>query len=1355
MEITEDGVTVENYGLISTAPAVHVSGANVTFINRTGASILSDDPGPGNWSAIQIDGTGTTIINEVGAIIDPVPHFHAAIDGSIYADTIVNGGTIIGDIRLDEGDDVLIQTGAFRGIAIMGGGNDRYAFTATAENAKWNSTYIELLAGDDLATFDFSAVALFERLKVNGGAGNDLLKISGISGLNSYFDDVYGFERVEFAAATTPSRITFYNTAGIGEIVLAAGVTLAVSDISPVNVLDLVSTVRLNGGNLEVAGAHRTGQIIGSDAAERLELEGVISGIVDMGGGNDFVDAAGVYPGFYLSYQSAFEGAVNLGDGDDIYQAIGRVWWTANGPEYEEPSKALATVDGGGGHDEMVMFAIDGRTLDLTNFINFESLKISGPAAPVVGDVRVTNADALSFIRYSAPNGSRFSLAETDAPDATLIYGNYAKQAEIVIESSARIYAIAREYPSYGGTDASYSLTIRNDGTILSDVRLFIGSDFYDGRLGTQGGTVYGFGGDDTLLTGDGDDRLDGGRGADLLDAGGGNDVLAGDWGADVLKGGAGDDRLTGGEDDDQLFGGDGDDFISEGGEFFSEGSGLNDSLFGEGGNDVLEIVRRAYGFEPTGSSIADGGSGNDRISFNLGYSNTSQIDVFGGEGDDTIVIEGLAGSASLHLGTGTDTVIFDNWLNNSWKGSVEILDFATGPGGDVIDLGNRDALRTQFLGWDGSSDLFADGRLLLVQVGADVAFQANVKGWGLTTLITFRNADARAFTADNFSGHAPVILFSGTGADDIIEGGAGNDTLNGGAGNDELIGGGGDDIYYVDSAGDRVVEAAGDGRDTVYAGAGFALEAGSEIEAVSTIAWTATDALNLTGNEFSNALYGNAGVNVLNGGGSNDVLIGFGGDDIYYADSAGDRIVEGAGQGRDTVYTSASLALEAGSEVEVLSTIAWAATDALNLTGNEFANALYGNAGANILNGGGGNDVLIGFGGDDIYYVDFSINGGSDRVIEHADGGFDTIYASAGHALGAGSEVEVLSTIAWAATTSINLTGNEFSNALYGNAGANVLNGGGGNDVLIGFGGDDIYYVDNQGDHVIEAAGDGRDTVYTSASLALEAGFEIEAVSTIAWAAATSINLTGNEFSNTLYGNAGANILNGGGGNDVLIGFGGDDIYYADSASDRVIEMAGDGRDTVYTSASLALEAGSEVEVLSTIAWAATDAINLTGNAFDNALYGNAGANVLNGGGGNDVLIGFGGDDTIIGGAGKNALHGGDGDDKLIGDAGWDELWGGAGIDRFVFNNVAAAEGTDRIQDFEDGTDRIVLENLGITRYASDGANGTVFVQDVADGGMILHATTADGRHLYVQISDPLGILSAANFSSADFLFS
>jgi Ca2+-binding RTX toxin-like protein len=440
------------------------------------------------------------------------------------------------------------------------------------------------------------------------------------------------------------------------------------------------------------------------------------------------------------------------------------------------------------------------------------------------------------------------------------------------------------------------------------------------------------------------------------------------------------------------------------------------------------------------------------------------------------------------------------------------------------------------------------------------------------------------------------------------------------------INGGPGDDVYYIHNSQDVVVEAANAGHDTIFTSVSYGLAAGSHVEVLSTIDHSSTIAIDLSGNEFANTLYGNAGNNVLNGRGGADILIGLGGNDTYYLDDAGDFIVEGAGQGQDTAFTSVSYTLGGDAQIEVLSTIDHGATTAINLTGNGFGNTIYGNAGANILNGGGGADFLIGLGGNDIYYVDNA----ADYIVEGGDQGNDTLFTSVNYTLTGDAHVEVLSTIDHASLAALSLTGNQFANTLYGNAGANTLNGGGGADFLIGFGGNDIYYVDNAADYIVEAAGQGNDTLFTSVNYTLTGDAHVEVLSTIDHTSLAGLSLTGNQFANTIYGNYGFNTLNGGAGADLMIGFYGEDTYYVDDAGDYIVEGAGQGIDDhVLTSVSYTLGGDAEIERFSAIDNGATSALSLTGNGFANRITGNAGNNILNGGGGTDTLFGLGGDDT------------------------------------------------------------------------------------------------------------------------------
>jgi hypothetical protein len=204
-----------------------------------------------------------------------------------------------------------------------------------------------------------------------------------------------------------------------------------------------------------------------------------------------------------------------------------------------------------------------------------------------------------------------------------------------------------------------------------------------------------------------------------------------------------------------------------------------------------------------------------------------------------------------------------------------------------------------------------------------------------------------------------------GSGNDTLI----GNDVANilfGGAGADVMDGGLGNDRYYIDNILDQLVETAGGGNDILLSAVSYVLADSASVEGLSTRDWSATTAIDLTGNNLANSITGNAGVNILNGGGGVDVMQGFGGNDRYYVDDALDRVVEASGGGTDIVLASVSFTLTDTVFVETLATTDNAGTAAINLTGNGLANAISGNAGANVLNGGGANDSLVGLGGAD-----------------------------------------------------------------------------------------------------------------------------------------------------------------------------------------------------------------------------------------------------------------------------------------------------------------------------------------------------------------------------------------------------
>src|SRR6185436_16195296 len=179
-----------------------------------------------------------------------------------------------------------------------------------------------------------------------------------------------------------------------------------------------------------------------------------------------------------------------------------------------------------------------------------------------------------------------------------------------------------------------------------------------------------------------------------------------------------------------------------------------------------------------------------------------------------------------------------------------------------------------------------------------------------------------------------------GNAASNVLTGNGGNDTLRGGAGTDTLIGGAGNDVYLVDNPGDIITELAGAGSDTVVASASYVLGAGVSVESMTTISASATTALNLTGNELAQSLYGNAGDNVLTGGGGADYLVGLDGNDSYFVDLT-DVIAEANGGGDDWVFVPDTYILREGVEIETLVAVNQGSLAQVNLTGNEYGQSL------------------------------------------------------------------------------------------------------------------------------------------------------------------------------------------------------------------------------------------------------------------------------------------------------------------------------------------------------------------------------------------------------------------------------
>ena len=120
---------------------------------------------------------------------------------------------------------------------------------------------------------------------------------------------------------------------------------------------------------------------------------------------------------------------------------------------------------------------------------------------------------------------------------------------------------------------------------------------------------------------------------------------------------------------------------------------------------------------------------------------------------------------------------------------------------------------------------------------------------------------------------------------------------------------------------------------------------------------------------------------------------------------------------------------------------------------------------------------------------------------------------------------------------------------------------------------------------------------------------------------------LDGQDGNDNLYGGLGDDILVGGAGDDYMEGGAGDDAYFVDSRDDQVVEVAGEGVDTVYARVSF----DARFAHIENITIQGGAALNAVGNDLDNVIIGNNAANTIKGGGGDDVMEGRGGDDTYV----------------------------------------------------------------------------------------------------------------------------
>jgi Ca2+-binding RTX toxin-like protein len=1071
-------------------------------------------------------------------------------------------------------------------------------------------------------------------------------------------------------------------------------------------------------GDDRLAGGRGDDSLLGGDGQDSL-LGGLGSDLLQGGAGNDHL---------YAHEQGSQRAGVDRlegGDGDDVL-------WMSSGWRVEEPLEGYEFLGGaagdrsiltGGAGADRFMLGKNARVyyedMGQTRYFHID-FTVAKELSPVSAPDRITD--------FNLAEGDRLGgYLPGDRTDLLLYFGGAAPAgfraevgqiAPVAPSGEPRLFGLWTFYDELTDRTGLY-LDRDRDGIVDADDFLLL----FDGRP-ELGAAAFAEGGFQVVerLGSDGADQLGGGDLAWSLHGLGGDDLLQSGSAADRFWGGDGNDTLIAGPGD-TVAGGAGVDLIqlrSQGGSRLDGGSGqvlVEEHDFSGREPDRIELSDRADGpalvyslratelawFDRTQLTLGAAGAGRAGLDFSLNpfispvaAPDRLNIEVPSDVGPSFTGVELVTG---IQNGMAGVRGLFPVNSPNAPVGfKAEI-----GQAVPVTDYGNG-VINVWAYHSSEASGLFLDRNQNGVVDATDFKLQVSGGFWTwVDELMSYPTFFALAAAVHGTEGddslrgaEGPDEIFAGIG-NDRLQGGAGDDGLHGGAGNDTMLGGNGNDRYYVESAGDLVIETEADpllgGIDWVISARSYTLPANVEN---GVLIGTATT--NLFGNALDNLLIAGHGDNRL-----------------------------GGGAGVDTVsYENAMAAVTVSLALGSAQATGGSGTDTLllveNLIGSAYADRLIGNALWNVFDGGAGADTLEGGDGSDTYVIDSAL----DLIVEsNADvrtGGSDWVHSHlASTTLGSNLENGLI-----LRSGAANLFGNAANNTLVAGVGDNRLWGGSGLDTVSYERAGAAVTVDLSVATAQSTGGSGSDTLQL-----------IE-------------NLIGSAHNDSLKGNGLWNRLDGGAGADTLEGGLGSDSYVVDHAGDVVIERADEGADWVYSRLT-SYQLGDHIE---NGAIDRDDGASLSGNALANVLQAGLGNDTLNGGEGSDTasfarassavvvelarglasggagtdqlasienLIGSSHHDSLYGDANANDIRGGSGSDWIAGGGGNDILRGGGNnqgdgaADSFVFDTAPNGNTNyDRIIAFEgNGLDRILLDPaifgaIGATLDASEFRIGT-----------------------------------------------
>ena len=1124
-----------------------------------------------------------------------------AITGSSGNDSISGGA----------GNDTIY---GFVGADTIDGGGDTDTIILTAESSALNSasdSQIVNLEAVDARSMTAGVTIMLgnqmgvnERFSITGGGGAD--SITGSSGNDNINagngnDAIYGFVGADtidggIGADTLILKATSADLNGVADTRLASIESISLVSTSQAVDVALDLSQQLEGFTIYAAGSTYLNRISGGKGGDNI-VGGIGAEIITGFVGADFVDGGLGNDKILLSATS-----------EDVNKASDL---QINNVEEISAESAVLSV-----------------TIDLT--LQSEGFAVTGSAN---GDYLIGgsgNDVFKGFVGADTINGGG------GAADKIVLSGT---SDELNNASNAQIVGI--EAIDAALTTSGVKITLTNQ------------------TANTEGFSIIGGSGADTLTGGSGNDTFIGFVNADTVNGGiGTSDTIWLTSAASTIDLNAASDaqisqveainasaistgalvnlsRQTTTSEGFSIFGGAGADFIT--------GGAGNDNINGAAGNDFI------YGL--LGADTIDGGAGNDTLVLTT---ISADLDAAGADDARLVSVEAVTAADS-----DAGVRILLTVQNEAFviTGSAYADTITGGLGADKINAG---AGNDTILGFAGADT---------INGGLDFdTFALSATNLVLNAALDTQLVGVEAVSAFGVTGPVNIALTLQTEGF-TITGGSGNDSITGSGGGDNIIAGDGDDVIFGFVGADTI--SGGRGIDTLVLKAtstalntaGLVNDRLDGVEAISASTMVSGVVINLSGQLESFSITGGSGSDALTGGAGDDIFVGFNGADIINGFLGADTIK--GGSGNDTIILTATSAEMNRAvdgqivDIEIISAatattsvsinLALQKSDVFTLVGSNFSDNLAGGGGADYITGRGGDDTFTGFVGAD------TIDGGSGDADTLVLTGTSTSLNNASNEQLV--SVEIISAVGVASAVAVDLSRQEEAFMLTGTVMGDSLTGGNAADMIIGDMGDDKIYGFAGADTV--NGGAGNDTIILSATrselnnAANEQIVGVEAVSAAGTTAGLLITLSRQSEGFTITGGDGNDTFTGGGGADKIVAGRGDDTINGFVDADT-IDGGADNDTLVLTTSSLTLNAAQNAQLVNveTIDGSAVNGgvtITLNGQLEGFTLFGGSGDDVLAGGAGADKIAANNGNDTIIGFSGADTVDGGGGVNKLV----------------------------------------------------------------------------------------------------------